>query len=85
MPREVCGAGAGVVFGGIGICVEDCAAFLSWIVFGLGRDDQDGAISATECNVPAIDERFVLRDAGLYDVEAESAGSSGGNVKPVCV
>ncbi len=85
VPGEICGAGEGFVFGGTGICVEDCAEILSRIVFGVGGDDTDGAVSAAECGVSAIDERFVLRNAGLHDVEAEGAGPSGGNVEPVCV
>src|SRR4029077_21249905 len=85
MPGEISGAGAGVVLGGVGICGAHRKAILPGIVPGLFRDHADGAVLAAECDVPAVDERFVLRDAGLHDVETASAGTFGRNAEPICI
>src|SRR5260370_7811879 len=84
MPGEISGTGAGVVFGGTGICGAHREAILPGIVPGLLRDDAHGAIPATERDVPAVDERFILCDARLHDVETASAGTFGRNVESIC-
>src|SRR5260370_34934557 len=84
MPGEISGTGAGVVFGGTGICGAHREAILPGIVPGLLRDDAHGAIPATERDVPAVDERFILWDARLHDVETASAGTFGRNVESIC-